>query len=300
LTQSPIEATLVPNQPFISQSIRAMKYQLAALLLLLALLQYPPSFQAQENPSSTASELKALVSRVQGKLREGKKTPSDLAPELKEFDELIEKHKGEKTDEAAQILLMKAILYLEVFNDSATGVTLVQQLKTDYPETKAGKSAEGILDNIKLQEAAKKIQETLVVGAKFPDFEAKDLDGKPLSISNYKGKILLVDFWATWCGPCVAELPNVIKAYEKYHDKGFEIVGISLDESEQKLRSFIKDKNMTWAQYFDGAGWKNKLAQKYGVLSIPATFLLDGDGKIIGRDLRGEKLDEALATAVHP
>ena len=276
-----------------------MKYQLTSVLLLLVLLQCPLSSQSQESPSSTASELKALVSKVNGKLHEGKKTPTELAPELKEFDELIEKHKGEKTDDTAQLILMKAMLYLEVFNDSATGTTLVQQIKTDYPDTKAGKSAEEILANIQLQEAAKKIQQTLVVGAKFPDFEAKDLDGKPLSVSNYKGKILLVDFWATWCGPCVFELPNVLKAYEKYHDKGFEIVGISLDDSEPKLRSFLKDKNMTWSQYFDGARWKNKLAQKYGVQGIPATFLLDGDGKIIGRDLRGEKLDEALATALH-
>ena len=280
-----------------SRLIRTMRYQFTVVLLLLVLLQCPPSSQAQESPSSAATELKTLVSKITTKLHEGKKTESDLTPELKEFDELIEKHKGEKTDDTAQIILMKAMLYLEVFNDSATGTTLVQQIKTDYPDTKAGKSAEGILANIQLQEAAKKIQQTLVVGAKFPDFEAKDLDGKPLSVSNYKGKILLVDFWATWCGPCVFELPNVLKAYEKYHDKGFEIVGISLDESEPKLRSFLKDKNMTWSQYFDGARWKNKLAQKYGVQGIPATFLLDGDGKIIGRDLRGEKLDEALATA---
>jgi peroxiredoxin len=278
-------------------SIRTMKHKLTALLFLPALLLCAPYAQAQENASTSASELKALISKVNGKLHEGKKTQSDLAPELKEFDELIEKHKGEKTDDTAQIILMKAMLYLEVFNDSATGTTLVQQIKTDYPDTKAGKNAEEILANIQQQEAARKIQETLVVGAKFPDFEAKDLDGKPLSVSNYKGKILLVDFWATWCGPCVAELPNVIKAYEKYHDKGFEILGISLDESEPRLRGFLKDKNMTWSQYFDGARWKNKLAQKYGVQGIPATFLLDGDGKIIGRDLRGEKLDEALAAA---
>ncbi len=273
-----------------------MKCQLTAMLFLLALLQCSPYSQAQETATTPASELKTLISKVNGKLHEGKKTPTDLAPELKEFDELIEKHKGEKADDTAQIILMKAMLYLEVFNDSATGATLVQQIKTDYPDTKAGKSAEEILANIQQQEAAKKIQQTLVVGAKFPDFEAKDLDGKPLSVSNYKGKILLVDFWATWCGPCVFELPNVLKAYEKYHDKGFEIVGVSLDDSEPKLRSFLKDKNMTWSQYFDGARWKNKLAQKYGVQGIPATFLLDGDGKIIGRDLRGEKLDEALAT----
>jgi len=275
-----------------------MKHQVLAVLLLLALLQCCPSGQAQENTGTTASELKALVTKINGKLHEGKKTPAELGPELQEFDALIEKHKAEKSDDTAQAILMKAMLYLEVFDDMATGRALVQQIKTDYPDTQPGKSAEGILANIDQQEAAKKIRQSLVAGAKFPDFEAKDLDGKPLSVSNYKGKVVLIDFWATWCGPCVNELPNVIKAYGKYHDKGFEIIGISLDDSEPKLRSFLKDRNMTWVQYYDGSRWKNKLAQKYGVQAIPATFLLDGEGKIIGRDLRGEKLDEALATAL--
>jgi len=275
-----------------------MKHQIIAVLLLLALLPCCPSGQAQENTGTTASELKALISKVNGKLREGKKTAADLAPELKEFDDLIEKHKAEKTDDTAQIILMKAMLYLEVFDDMAAGRALIQQIKTDYPDTKPGKGAEEILANIDQQEAAKKIQRALVAGAKFPDFETKDLDGKPLSLANYKGKIVLIDFWATWCGPCLNELPNVIKAYGKYHDKGFEIIGISLDDSEPKLRSFLKDRNMTWSQYYDGSRWKNKLAQKYGVQAIHATFLLDEEGRIIGRDLRGEKLDEELATAL--
>jgi peroxiredoxin len=90
----------------------------------------------------------------------------------------------------------------------------------------------------------------------------------------------------------------VIKAYEKDHEKGFEIIGISLDQDEQRLKTFIKDKNMTWQQYFDGKGWSNKLAQKYGIMSIPATFLLDGEGKIIGRDLRGDALEQALTKAL--
>src|SRR5581483_9452368 len=203
-----------------------------------------------------------------------------------------------KTDDTAQIVLMKAMLYLEVFDDSKKGTALVEDLKRDYPDTKAGKNADGILANIKQEEAAKEIQRTLVAGAKFPDFAEKDLEGKPLSPSNFKGKVVLIDFWATWCRPCVMELPNVQKAYEKHHDKGFEIIGISLDQDQERLKSFIKDKNMTWQQYFDGKGWGNKLAQKYGIQSIPATFLLDGEGKIIGRDLRGEALEPALAKAL--
>jgi thiol-disulfide isomerase/thioredoxin len=142
------------------------------------------------------------------------------------------------------------------------------------------------------------MQAALTVGAQFPDFNEKDVDGKPLSIASYKGKVVLVDFWATWCGPCRAELPHVIATYKKYHDQGFEIIGISLDQDQAKLTGFTKAMNMTWPQFFDGQGWQNKLAAKYGIESIPAAFLLDGNGKIIGRDLRGEALMQAVAKAL--
>ncbi|PYJ01766.1 MAG: hypothetical protein DME25_17520 [Verrucomicrobia bacterium] len=122
--------------------------------------------------------------------------------------------------------------------------------------------------------------------------------GKPLSIASYKGKVVLLDFWATWCPPCRAELPSVIKTYEKHHPNGFEIIGISLDKEESKLTSFTKDKGMTWQQFYDGKGWGNKLAVKYGVQSIPATYLLDSEGKILAQDLRGEDLEQAVAKAL--
>jgi peroxiredoxin len=261
--------------------------------ILLAVICCLRPLMAQ-NASTAATELTALIGKVREKLHQGQKTEAELAPELKQFDELIAKHKSEKTDDAAQIVLMKAMLYLQILNNTQKGTELVQQLKQDYPDTTAGKSADSILNNIKQQEARTKIQQTLVEGAKFPDFDEKDLAGNPLSVANYKGKVVLIDFWATWCAPCVNEMPNVIKAYEKNHDKGFEIIGISLDQDEQRLKSFIKERNITWPQFFDGKQWDNKLAQKYGVESIPATFLLDGEGRIIARGLRGEALQQTL------
>jgi peroxiredoxin len=165
------------------------------------------------------------------------------------------------------------------------------QLKQDFPDSEQVKM-------MKQQEESTKVRAGLAEGAKFPDFTEKDVAGKPLSIANYKGKVVLVDFWATWCGPCVRELPSVIKTYEAHHAQGFEIIGISLDKDQQKLASFTKEKNMTWPQYFDGLGWQNKLAAKYGVQSIPATYLLDGQGIIIGKDLRGEALEQAVAKAL--
>lgn len=274
-----------------------MKHKLLVLLTLISLsLAAPRTLAADTN--TAASELKSLVSKIQTLLGEGKKSEADLAPELKEFDALLAKHQGEQTDDVAQILLMKAMLYIQVLDNPDKGAELVQQLKRDFPQTKPGRQADTLLADLKKQAEAKQIQRTLVEGSKFPDFNEKDLAGKPLSIANYKGKVVLVDFWATWCMPCVRELPNVLKAYQDYHPKGFEILGISLDQDEQKLKQFIQERKMPWPQYFDGKGWANKLAAKYGVNSIPATYLLDGDGKIIGKNLRGEALDQAVAKAL--
>jgi peroxiredoxin len=94
----------------------------------------------------------------------------------------------------------------------------------------------------------------------------------------------------------VGELPNVLAAYEKFHPKGFEIIGISLDQKRDALTDFIKENKVPWAQYFDGLGWNSKLGQQYGINSIPATFLLDGEGKIIAKGLRGPDLQAKLAT----
>jgi len=274
-----------------------MKFTSLVLAFLTALAFLPQPATAAE-ASSTAAELSALVTKVKDRLQEGKKTEADLAPELKEFDTLIENHKTEKTDAAAEIVLMKAMLYLEVLDNTEQGLKLIQQLKQDYPETKAGKSADSILEHMQQQQQLKTIQRSLVEGSKFPDFDEKDVAGNPMSVAGLKGKIVLIDFWATWCAPCVFELANVQKVYEKYHEKGFEIIGISLDQSQDRLKSFIKEKNVPWPQLCDGNGWGNKLAQKYGIQSIPATFLLDGDGKIIGKDLRGDDLDKAVAKAL--
>src|SRR5258708_7370102 len=199
-----------------------MKIKLLAVVAVIS-LSLSGRVALAEETGGAATELKELVSKIEARLKEGKKTEADLASEIKEFDALLAKHKGEKTDDVANILNMEAMLYLQVFDNTDKGIELIRQVKSDYPETKPGKSADAMIESIKQQEEGKKVQRSLAEGKPFPDFSEKDVAGKPLSIANYKGKVVLIDFWATWCRPCVGELPNVIKTYDKHHTKGFEI-----------------------------------------------------------------------------
>ncbi len=253
---------------------------------------------AAADGSDVQTEAKAIVAKIQTKLKDGKRSEKELITEINEFDALVAKHASEKTDEVAAVLLMKAMLYLQVFDDTTKGTEILDQLKTKFAGTRVAAQVDTILDSIQKQAEAGKVRSALKPGALFPDFAVTDLDGKPLSVSALKGKVVLIDFWATWCGPCVAELPSVLAAYEKFHGKGFEVIGISLDKDKEALTGFLASKKIPWPQFFDGQGWKNKLAVQFGISSIPATYLLDKNGVIIASDLRGEALEKAVAKAV--
>jgi len=139
---------------------------------------------------------------------------------------------------------------------------------------------------------------TLQAGKPALDFEGQTIDGKSLKLSDYRGKVVLLDFWATWCGPCRAELPNVRAVYNNYKDKNFEIISISLDKNADTLKQFVKKEGMNWPQVFDGKGWKNAVAQLYGVRSIPRMYLLDEQGVIRYEKLRGKSLEDAVKKLV--
>ena len=177
-----------------------------------------------------------------------------------------------KRDENADLLLMVAQGYLDLGNlPKARAVT-----------EEVAKNAQGDAK----EQAQAQLKKIDLVGRPL-DVQFTDLNGKEVSVKNFAGKVVLVDFWATWCRPCKAALPEVKEVYAKLHSKGFEIIGISLDKDKDTLKQFIAAEKMPWAQYFDGLGWENKLSQKFGITSIPTVWIVDKKGHL--RDLNGRQ-----------
>lgn len=151
-------------------------------------------------------------------------------------------------------------------------------------DTKFGKLAQQRLDNMR----------GTTIGYKATNFTQNTPEGKPIKLSDYKGKVVLVDFWASWCGPCRAENPNVVAAYNKYKDKGFTVLGVSFDQNKEAWLKAIEKDRLTWDHVSDLKGWGNEVGKIYNISSIPQNLLIDKEGKILDKNLRGAALEEKL------
>ncbi len=167
--------------------------------------------------------------------------------------------------------------------------SLYQQLDTTVRLSYYGRLLQELIEKTKLT----------AIGNPAPDFTSNDANDKPVTLSTFKGKYILLDFWASWCGPCRLENPNVVKAYHKYHDKGFEIFGVSLDDTKSDWIQAIKKDGLDWTQVSDLKGWNAPVVSLYGVNGIPMNYLLDKNGIIVAKGLRGEELDSKLAELLH-
>lgn len=205
----------------------------------------------------------------------------------KSFRELALKTIKKNISNPAGVHLFKAALS-SLENEDIESILAIAE-----PEFLRDPSVKMVVDQL---EMSKKIG----VGSRFADLSMFTPEGTPISLSEYlgKGTYVLIDFWASWCGPCIRELPNVLSCYKKYHNKGFDIIGVSLDEDSKAWKAAIRKFNLPWPQMSDLAGWQSKAVTTYSFSGIPHTVLVDPQGLIIAKDLRGTALEEKLAELI--
>ncbi|RYU89292.1 AhpC/TSA family protein [Mucilaginibacter terrigena] len=161
---------------------------------------------------------------------------------------------------------------------------LFNQLSAEVKNSEGGMQIKAAIDRLKITD----------LGSTAPDFSQNDVNGLPVQLSSLRGKYVLVDFWASWCGPCRQESPNKVKLYNKYKGKNFTVLGVSLDQNKASWLAAIKSDGLAWTQISDLKGWGNLAARLYDVYSIPQSFLIDPQGKIVAKGLRGDELDQKL------
>lgn len=163
-------------------------------------------------------------------------------------------------------------------------IKYAEDIKSKFPGNRAVQSFVERMESIK----------TVAVGQPAPDFELPTPDGKNVKLSDFKGNYVLLDFWASWCGPCRQENPNIVKQYDRFKNENFTILGVSLDDNKEAWLKAIKDDNLTWTHVSELKRWNGQVSNKYKIEAIPASFIIGPDGKIVAKNLRGQELEEYL------
>lgn len=217
-----------------------------------------------------------------------------------QFKEISLKHVDEHPKSYISLLFIKQFINDPTF-DSARATKMYENLDPVLKNTREGKSIKKTLDGVKTAEkkndsSASSSDTAVGIGTLAPEFSAPNTEGKETSLKSAMGKLTLIDFWASWCGPCRKENPNVVALYKDFHAKGLNIIGVSLDEKADKWKEAIAKDQLTWTHISNLKGWEDPIAKRYFVDGIPATFLLDEKGIVIARDLRGDELRAKVAS----
>jgi peroxiredoxin len=244
------------------------------------------TFQQLQNQGAQADTLKKLITAV---------------------DETQQKFEDEMKKRASAkdpLLALYFTSFLRMDKYPNENKAIIDRMEKEMPNSTYTKEMAAqyatLVQQMKAQELSKNADAATAIGAVAPDMAFSSPDGKVMKLSDLRGKVVLVDFWASWCGPCRRENPNVVAAYNKFKDKGFTIYSVSLDQDASRWKGAIEQDGLSWPNHVsDLKGWQSEPAHMYGVTAIPAQFLLDKDGKIVAKNLRGEQLEQKLSELLH-